>query len=115
MKLCINCVHFWAEDGRQAKYALCKRVEAPRSPVTGLHDGDPYPYCSVARETPCGASARFYEEKEVPVTEEEEEAWQDMDETCPVCKQDTMCLAGNGNYFKCATCGNYRKTQQEEL
>ena len=62
-KYCINCVHFWIEDGRPDEYALCKRVERLRSLVTGEHEGEPYYYCSVARESPCGSMARFYEEK----------------------------------------------------
>lgn len=127
MKLCINCVHFYTpmevriEAGKQvvglrkAEYALCKRVERPRSLVTGLHEGDPYPYCSVARETPCGESARFYEEKDIPVTQEEEEAFQEMDNTCKVCKQDQMEYKPTRGYFKCGTCGNTHKPEPEEL
>ena len=126
-KYCINCVHFFTpletyiHEGqkvvgpRKPEYALCKRVERPRSLVTGKHEGDPYPYCSVARESPCGSSARFYEEKELPITMEEEEAFQELDNTCKVCKQDTMHLSGNGKYFKCGTCGNFHKPEQEPL
>lgn len=76
-KYCINCVHFFCPDeevadldsgklirvSRHPNYAVCRRVENPRSLVTGQHEGDLYPYCSVARESPCGSSARFFEEK----------------------------------------------------
>lgn len=79
-KYCINCIHFWIEDGRPDEYALCKRIERPRSLVTGLHEGEAYPYCSVARESPCGVSARFYEPKDIPVTQEEDEAFEQLKE-----------------------------------
>ena len=128
MKFCINCVHFFCPDEerlntrtatlemvpRNPEYALCRREERPRSLVTGKHEGEPYPYCAVARESPCGSSARFYQEKDIPVTQEEEEAFQELDNTCKVCKQDTMCLVGNGNYFKCGTCGFSQKPEREE-
>ena len=94
MKFCINCVHFFCPDEervdmqtlritkvpRKPEYALCKRIERPRSLVTGQHEGDLYPYCSVARESPCGASARFYEPKDIPVTQEEDEAFDQLKE-----------------------------------
>lgn len=93
-KYCINCVHFFCPDEgrvntrtlaiekvpRKPEYGLCKRVERPRSLVTGLHEGEPYPYCSVARESPCGVSARFYEPKDIPVTQEEDEAFNQLGE-----------------------------------
>ena len=76
-KYCINCIHFFCPDEerintrtvqiekvpRKPEYALCRRLERPRSLVTGKHEGEAYPYCSVARESPCGTMARFYEEK----------------------------------------------------
>ena len=91
-KYCINCIHFFCPDEerintrtvqiekvpRKPEYALCRRLERPRSLVTGKHEGEAYPYCSVARESPCGASARFFEQKYREVTPEEEEAFLDM-------------------------------------
>ncbi len=91
-KFCINCIHFFCPEEervnlrtceiekvlRKPEHALCKRVERPRSLVTGQHEGDPYPYCSVARESPCGSTGRFYEPKDVPVTQEEDEAFKSM-------------------------------------
>ena len=92
-KYCINCIHFFCPDEerlntrtatfdlvpRKPEYALCKRLERPRSLVTGEHEGEAYPYCSVARESPCGASARFYEPKDIPVTQEEDEAFNSLE------------------------------------
>lgn len=129
MKFCINCVHFYVEPVERfdphtlkvyeatgnPQYGLCKRVERPRSVVTGRHDGGVYPFCSSERISPCGQSARFFQDKDIPVTPEEEEAFQEIDNTCPACKQDTMHLVGTGKYFKCGTCGNTQKPAQEEL
>ena len=93
-KYCINCIHFFCPDEerinmrtcmidkvpRKPEYALCKRIERPRSLVTGKHEGEAYPYCSVARESPCGASGRYFHHKDIPVTQEEDEAFNQIGE-----------------------------------
>ena len=129
MKLCINCIHSYVEDDVRLdsvtlkeykapgnpEYALCRRVEGPVSLVTGKPKGRAYPFCSAERVSPCGTSARFYEEKETPVTQEEEEAWREVDSSCPACHQGSMLLVGTGKYFKCDTCGHHVYPNQEVL
>jgi ribosomal protein S27AE len=46
--------------------------------------------------------------------EEEDEEEPEVDDSCPVCRQDVMMLAGNGRYWKCGTCGHYEKPEPEE-
>lgn len=64
MKLCIHCKHFRSNPTSPgvAANGLCALFEGAKSPVDGSWVGQEYQYCSVARQTPCGTSGRFYED-----------------------------------------------------
>lgn len=64
MTLCIHCKHFRTNPTSPeiAANGLCALFEGATSLVDGSYIGQQYQYCSVARQSPCGASARFFED-----------------------------------------------------
>ena len=66
MKLCIECKHYTVHPHAPDRpdLGLCTALEAPKSPVDGSHEnGIPQLFCKVARQSPCGRDARYYEAK----------------------------------------------------
>jgi ribosomal protein S27AE len=53
-------------------------------------------------------------EGELPVTEEEEEAWREKDISCPKCRQGVMMITGTGLNWLCDVCGYRERVEREE-